>query len=133
MPPRPNLANQPERTDEIAGAIDLIFRVLGRGRDDTGGVLGGRHLQKLLGAGVGGEQFLDLGPQPRVSAAQLLDRRVALRRVELEDLVEDRVETCPFFRRERRWHRWVAQRIQGSRLRAQGSGSGSRLVTARLE
>ena len=71
-----------------------------RGVDEARGVFHRRRLEELRRVGVGGDQTLDLRAQDRVAGARAIERLGARRRVELQHVVEDRLDAGPFLRRE---------------------------------
>ncbi len=106
-----DLADHAVRPDAVAGLFPFLgLDLRRRGVDQARGVDHRRRLEELLRVGVGGDESLDLRAEHGVAGARAIEHRGAGRRLEVQHLVQDRLDAGPFLRREGVRHDWLATR-----------------------
>ena len=95
-----DLAYQLVRPDAVTGLLLLIGRIGGRRCDQPRGVLHRGSLEEVRRIGIGGDQGLYPRTQDRVAGARAIERRGARRGLEVQHVVEDRLDSGPFLRAE---------------------------------
>ncbi len=95
-----NLAYQPVRPDAIAGLVLLVGGVRGGRRDQPRGVHHRWSVEELRGVRVGGDESVHPRAEDGVAGARSIERLRAHRGLEVQHVVEDRLDSGPFLRGE---------------------------------